>query len=400
VCGDRVAYAAALASLEAVRVGMPALAIGAQGGDLLARVRRLVAPSSPTPRHASGWGPLTVTVIAISVFAGAHGRSAATETNAQTIADSTAAPVPLVLSTPVALPAPTPRTRATARVSVAPAASTPVAAPVTSPVPVPTERPEQTGPGSIVGAVMDAQGGRIPGATVNVRADIGGVHIDRSIVTNAPGVYQIAGLDPGVYDVRVSMPSFKTFAAQIQVGPGETRLNVRLELGGVTETITVRRSTAVGAPMPPAPPVDPRGPNDFLELAKQYYEGGRLTEAAAMTSHALDLMRGQALKPVEADLNQKAPVRIGGDIKEPRKVRDVKPVYPAGAAENLRGFVILEAVIGKDGSVSDARILRSVPGLNEAALDAVRQWMFTPTLLNGVPVEVIITVTVNFSETP
>jgi protein TonB len=57
----------------------------------------------------------------------------------------------------------------------------------------------------------------------------------------------------------------------------------------------------------------------------------------------------------------------------------------------------MEITIAKDGSVSGARVLRSVPMLDQAALDAVHQWLFEPTLLNGVPVEVVMTVTVNFT---
>jgi protein TonB len=63
----------------------------------------------------------------------------------------------------------------------------------------------------------------------------------------------------------------------------------------------------------------------------------------------------------------------------------------------VEGIVIIEATIGADGQVINARILRSVPLLDQAAIDAVRQWQFTPTLLNGVPVPVIMTVTVNFT---
>jgi len=92
------------------------------------------------------------------------------------------------------------------------------------------------------------------------------------------------------------------------------------------------------------------------------------------------------------------PVRVGGDVKEPRKIRDVKPAFPPDAmAAGIQGVVILETTIAPDGSVSNAKILRSVPMLDQAALDAVRQWAFTPTLLNGVPVSVIMTVTVNFT---
>src|SRR5262245_10995937 len=93
-----------------------------------------------------------------------------------------------------------------------------------------------------------------------------------------------------------------------------------------------------------------------------------------------------------------APVRVGGNVKVPTKLRDVRPVYPP-AAQNagIQGVVIIEATIDINGRVSDARVLRSIPQLDEPALEAVRQWEFTTTQLNGVPVPVIMTVTVNFS---
>ena len=93
-----------------------------------------------------------------------------------------------------------------------------------------------------------------------------------------------------------------------------------------------------------------------------------------------------------------APVRVGGNIKTPTKTKDVKPVYPPIAqSARVSGVVIIEATIGADGRVKDAKVLRSIPLLDQAALDAVKQWQFTPTLLNGVPVPVIMTVTVNFT---
>jgi protein TonB len=73
-------------------------------------------------------------------------------------------------------------------------------------------------------------------------------------------------------------------------------------------------------------------------------------------------------------------------------------VYPAVAqAARVQGVVILEAVISGSGNVTDVKILRSVPLLDDAAIEAVRQWTYTPTLLNGVPVPIIMTVTVNFT---
>jgi protein TonB len=95
------------------------------------------------------------------------------------------------------------------------------------------------------------------------------------------------------------------------------------------------------------------------------------------------------------------PIRVGGSIKAPTQISKVQPVYPAEAqAARVSGVVILEALIGVDGRVTDARVLRSIPLLDQAAVDAVRQWVYTPTLLNGVPVPVLMTVTVTFTLAP
>ena len=75
----------------------------------------------------------------------------------------------------------------------------------------------------------------------------------------------------------------------------------------------------------------------------------------------------------------------------------VPPTYPQIAiAAHLSGTVIVEAIIGVDGAVRDARVLRSIPLLDEAALTAVRQWRYSPTTLNGIPVAVVMTVSVRF----
>ena len=70
---------------------------------------------------------------------------------------------------------------------------------------------------------------------------------------------------------------------------------------------------------------------------------------------------------------------------------------PIAQSARVQGVVILEATIGPDGKVQDVRVLRSIPLLDAAAIEAVRQWQYTPTLLNNVPVPVIMTVTVNFT---
>ena len=90
-------------------------------------------------------------------------------------------------------------------------------------------------------------------------------------------------------------------------------------------------------------------------------------------------------------------VRVGGQIKEPKKLKAVNPVYPDIAKQaRVQGVVILECTISPQGKVTNVTVLRGIPLLDAAAIEAVKQWVYTPTLLNGVPVPVIMTVTVNF----
>jgi len=95
---------------------------------------------------------------------------------------------------------------------------------------------------------------------------------------------------------------------------------------------------------------------------------------------------------------ERKPVRPGGKIQPPRRLTNVAPVYPPIAqAARVGGTVEIEALIGEDGKVRYAKVIAGKALLNEAALTAVRQWVFTPTRLNGEPVAVIMTVTVVFS---
>jgi TonB family protein len=109
------------------------------------------------------------------------------------------------------------------------------------------------------------------------------------------------------------------------------------------------------------------------------------------------LSSGTEAIPPPPPTSQPSISRVGGNIRPPQKVIDAAPIYPPIAkAAHIEGVVILEALIGEDGSVRDARVLRSIPMLDSAAIEAVRQWRFTPTLLNGLPVPVTMTVTVAF----
>jgi TonB family protein len=143
-----------------------------------------------------------------------------------------------------------------------------------------------------------------------------------------------------------------------------------------------------------------QNPQDILalvDLVRLYVEEGRLVEADEMLRRtALAIQRARGLEPT-ATFEGREPLRIGGDIGAPTKIRDVRPAYPQEAkAAGVQGIVILEVIIDPMGDVADAHVIKSVPMLDEPALEAVRQWRFTPTLLNGEPVPVVMTVTVNF----
>jgi protein TonB len=91
------------------------------------------------------------------------------------------------------------------------------------------------------------------------------------------------------------------------------------------------------------------------------------------------------------------PVRVGGEIEPPKKLKDVRPQYPSTArAARVEGMVVLEAVIDSRGVVTNVRVVKSIPLLDEAAVEAVKQWRYQATMLNGQAVPVVMTVTLNF----
>jgi len=119
--------------------------------------------------------------------------------------------------------------------------------------------------------------------------------------------------------------------------------------------------------------------------------------AVAVVSFAL----GLAVVPAaaRAQPSSEPPIRItGNNLAPPTKIKDVNAVFPPDAQRaRVGGVVIIEATIGEDGKVRDEKLLRSIPLLDQAALDAVKQWEYTPTIVDGKPRAVIMTVTVNFA---
>jgi len=91
-------------------------------------------------------------------------------------------------------------------------------------------------------------------------------------------------------------------------------------------------------------------------------------------------------------------IRVGGNVQAANLIKQIKPVYPALAKQaRIQGTVELSAIIGKDGRVQDLKVVRGHPLLVQSALEAVKNWIYRPTMLNGEPVEVSTTIDVNFT---
>jgi len=141
----------------------------------------------------------------------------------------------------------------------------------------------------------------------------------------------------------------------------------------------------------------PGDPDFHLALAGALEEAGREEEAQREYREA-ERLRGESADNKPDCSPSPAGVRIEGNIKPPKKLKDVNPHYPDEARRaRTQGTVILEAIIDVQGKVGNVRVLRSISGLDEAAIEAVKQWEYEPTLLEGTPVPIVMTVTVNFA---
>jgi TonB family protein len=141
-------------------------------------------------------------------------------------------------------------------------------------------------------------------------------------------------------------------------------------------------------------------PNEAVEFSFSIMStpGGRVTESKTKRD-LFQEMCFSAPQPnaAPAPARSAAPVRIAGNMQPPTKTKDVRPVYPMLARmARVKGVVVLEVTIDVNGKVQEPIVLQSFPMLDAAAIDSVEQWEYTPTLLNGVAVPVILTVSVSF----
>ena len=205
---------------------------------------------------------------------------------------------------------------------------------------------EQIGPMPLTGTVYDVTGSVLPGVSLTLD-DAAGIRL--TAATDSSGRFDFGAVASGRYLVGSKLPGFMSLAQDVRLeSPQHWDLSLTIPVGAIQETITVRDQRPSTAP-------------------------GR---------------------------GERAPVRIGGNIRPPRKLVDVRPVYPPAMRDaGLEGVVALTALIDVEGRVSSVRVIGSPahPDLGKAAADAVRQWRFSPTLLNGETVEVLMNVSVAFS---
>ena len=208
------------------------------------------------------------------------------------------------------------------------------------------------------------------------------------------------------YTVPVSLLSHTIVIAMIVIVP----LLAAPMMPGVFDNNTIYRFMDLVPPTPPPAPkradaapkpieqpgVPIKAPDGFTKEPDTLVE--KDVDVIGVPGGVIDAARDLAPPPVVKPPEPQLPVRVGGTIRAPMKIRGNEPVYPQFAIlSKTQGIVIIEATLGPDGRMMNARILKSIPLLDQAALDAVRSWEYTPTLLNGVPVPVIMTVTVMFT---
>lgn len=228
------------------------------------------------------------------------------------------------------------------------------------------------------GSVLDSTNRVVPDTALVLTNT--GSQAKYEVRSDRTGHFQFVGLPSGEYALEVKVPGFATLKDTVTIAGRNVDRTLMLQLGLLEETITV--SYSVGEkPVAVSPEVQ--------EERRQRGQEAR-QRAQERLQRALDKCSGTSAGP------------IGGNILQPTKVTDVRPAYPEQLrSAKIGGIVTMEAVIGPDGNVRDVRVLSSAdPDLESAAVEAVRQWQYSPTLLNCTPTEVRMKVTSNFTIQP
>jgi len=205
------------------------------------------------------------------------------------------------------------------------------------------------------GSIVDQSGAALPGVTVVANDRTRGSR--HEVSTDRNGRFELIGLVEGSYVLEADLPGFETFHENLALNGQDLSRDITLQIGSLEETVTVIND-------PNAAPAAP----------------------------------SERYAPLPADCGPSTGdaggARIGGQIRVPRKIRHVAPIYPQASPA---GIVTIDAVIGTDGFVKEANVTNDAPdALTRSAINAVRQWEFDPTLLNCEAVDVRMSVTVDF----
>jgi TonB family protein len=204
---------------------------------------------------------------------------------------------------------------------------------------------------TLSGSIVDQLDGVLPAVSVVVTDTQR--QVTHEARTDRTGRFEFVGLPQGDYLLEASIPGFKTSQTRLTLAGQDMQRDLRLQIGSLQEMVTVTDGPDRSVPRPARAPYPTR------------------PQCAPLGSGG-----------------------IGGNIRQPVKLKHFAPIYPGG---NAQGVVVLATLIGTDGLIKDVKVLRSPnPVLTEAAVDAVRQWEFDQTLLNCVPVETEMSVTVEF----
>lgn len=209
---------------------------------------------------------------------------------------------------------------------------------------------------SVKGTILDPSNNVVPGVTLVLTNTQ--TQAKYEVQSDKTGRYEFLGVVSGDYTFEARLPGFMTLRGTLTLTGQSVQKDVSLQIGTLQETITVSSSRSATTVAPPV---------------RKHVER----------------------RPV----SNCTPGEAGGNIKPPAKIRDVRPVYPVSmSSQGIEGTAQLEARIGVDGTIEDVRVV-SAPHqeLGAAAADAVRDWVFTETLLNCVPTTVQMKVTVNFT---
>jgi TonB family protein len=360
VC-DRFVYVNALTDL-ATMTTHARLALAATDGSLLGRVRRLLATDADD-RPGAGW--LSIVVLAIMAAALTPALLAlGGDQQPPTVPAPSAAP-----KATTAIPSPQP--------SVAiPAAAATTAVPRQQPAAMP--EPQRTD----VEAVRQ-QMVQVEAQLAALRREQREVEAERAREENAlrreAAMARLAALERALAEATTrreigltSEAPVEDVRAQVEAARRELRLiEVESRTASAALSLEARR-----------------------EQAEEMY--GRLQQQYAAALAETETRRAHQTSPVPPPPGV---YTVGGDVREPRLLKRVEPLYPPVAkAAKMQGPVYVQAIIARDGQVRDATVVGGVPFpvLREAALAAVRQWGYEPTVLNGQPVEVQLSIQVNF----